>query len=551
MDFKAQLTKLLEKQIKQPILLEIPPSLELGDFAIHSYKLKLPPEELRAKLKLPSFIEKTEIRGPYLNFFIKKELFAKNTLQEILKKKSIYGKAKKSKQRVMIEFCQANTHKAFHIGHIRGTSIGESLARISEFQGPHVIRANYQGDTGMHVAKWMWCYLAFHKNEQFPKTNTEKWVASIYVEAVKRLASNPELEPAVEEINRQLESRNNPKLLALWKRTRALSLASFETIYKDLNTHFNHYFFEKDFEQRGKAISKELVNKGIAKIDDEAVIVNLEEYNLGVWVLLRKDGTVLYSAKDLALAEEKFKKYKIDKSIYVVGNAQKLHITQLFKTLELAGFKQAKDCFYVPVSEVRLPEGAMSSRTGENIIYSDFKHELIEYASSEIKKRHPEISEKELGTRALALSIAALKYSMLKQDLNKPIIFNKEEALNFEGDTGPYLLYSYARASSILKKAKKLKTSHNIAYPLSQQEIALIKELSNFQSITEASYTKLDPSQLAVYAFSLSKLFNEFYHACPVIDSQEQAQRLAIVQAFSLVLKSTLSLLGINVIEEM
>lgn len=549
MDFKLKLQKLLEQQLKTTVTIEIPPSLELGDFAIHSYRLKHKPEDLRAKIKPPSFIEKTEIKGPYLNLFIKKELLAKETIKEILKKKQNYGK-KKKKERVMIEFSEANTHKAFHIGHVRGTSIGESLARILEFNGKKIIRVNYQGDTGMHVAKWLWCYLNFHKNEPFPKEDVEKWIASIYVQAVQKLAINPEYQDKVNEINIKIETRKDKKINDLWKKTRKLSLDAFELIYKDLNTKFNYYFFEKDFEKRGREISKELINKGIAKIDNGATIINLEPYNLGIWVLLRKDNTVLYSAKDLALAEKKFNKYKINKSIYVVGSEQNLHILQLFKTLELAGFNQANKCYYVPVCEVRLPTGKMSSRTGENVIYSDFKKELIEYASGEIKKRHHGLKDKEISTRALSISISALKYSMLKQDLNKPIIFAKEEALNFEGDTGPYIQYTYARASSILRKSNKPIKKFKIE-SINEKEIAIVKGLSNFPAIAENSANKLDPTLLAIYAFKLSQLFNEFYHSCPVINSKEEDFRLALVESTKIILRNSLDLLGISPLEEM
>ncbi len=459
---KEQIAKILAKHTKLKeseilTLIEIPPSSDLGDFAFPCFilarEMKKNPVEIAKELSLKiksSEFEKIEAKGPYINFFLSRNKIAHETLKKILKEKDKYGSSSKGKEKIMIEFSQANTHKAFHIGHVRGTALGESIARISEFMGNKVMRANYQGDTGMHVAKWIWCYKKHHSKDK-PRKD-EFWIASIYVDAVKRLAENPELQEEVDEINRKLESREDKKLNDIWKKTRLLSLNSFENIYKELNTKFNKYFFESEFEERGKEISQDLVKKRIAEISEGATIVDLQKYNLGVWVLLRKDGTVLYSAKDLALAEEKEKKFKITKSIYVVGAAQRHHFTQLFKTLELEG-KDKSSLFYVPVTEVRLPTGKMSSRTGENILYSSFKDELIDYAKQEIKKRE-KVSPAELEKRALAISIASLKYAMLKQDTNKAIIFSKEEALSFEGNTGPYLLYSYARAKSILRKAK-------------------------------------------------------------------------------------------------
>ena len=330
-------------------------------------------------------------------------------------------------------------------------------------------------------------------------------------------------------------------------------MQALEKIYKELNTKFNVYFFENQVEKEGKDIAKMLVTKNIAKIDDKATIIDLKEQGLGVWILLRGDGSVLYSAKDLVLAMKKFEKYKVDKSIYVVADEQKLHFQQLFKTLELMKFKDIKKCKHLEFGLVRLPEGKMSSRTGDNILYSNFKNEIVDYAKSEIKKRDSKISEKELEKRAKVITIAAIKYSMLKQDPQKVIVFDKEESLNFEGNTGPYLLYSYARASSIIKKAK-IKINLKIKLEkLEDKEINLIKKLGEFKEVTEQAYKNLDPSTIANYSFELSQSFNEFYHFYPVLTAEDKIkqQRLAIVEAFRTVLKQSLGLLGIDVLEEM
>ncbi|MEK6886410.1 MAG: arginine--tRNA ligase [Nanoarchaeota archaeon] len=553
MDFKEEIVKTLSKIVKN-VELEVPSNSELGDYAFPCFPLakeyKKNPVEIAKELvkKIPKIngIEKIQATGPYVNFFVDRTSFTKETIANIQKEKNNYGKHKLSNEKVMVEFSQANTHKAFHVGHTRGTSLGESIARIMEFCGNKVIRANYNGDIGMHVAKWIWCYKKYHSKEKLKKD--ESWIASIYVDAIKRLAEKPELEEEVQEINRKLEARDK-ELIKLWQITRKDSLDAFEIIYKELNTHFDEYFFESQVEKRGKEIAKELVKDGIADISDGATIINFEKYNMGVWVLLRADGTVLYSAKDLALAEKKFKEHKIDKAVYVVGSEQRLHVMQIFKTLELMKFKQAKNCHYVPVNEVRLPEGKMSSRTGTNIIYSDFKNELVEFASEKILERDEKINKKELEKRALAIAIASLKYSMLKQDTNKGIIFDKEEALRFEGDTGPYLLYSYARAKSILRKAKYSNKKYELDIEPIEKE--LITELSRFPEVVFQSYKNLAPNEIANYANKLSHKFNEFYHASQVIGSEKEQMRLVLVDCFSKVLKNCLYLLGISVIEEM
>jgi len=562
---KEEIAKLLAKEIKEAKLnpeeiesmLEIPPSIDMGDFSLPCFrlagKLRKNPvqiaDELAGKIKKDKTIEKIEAKNGYLNFFVKKSNFADEILGKINKD---YGKGKEKgkKELVMVEFSQANTHKAFHVGHIRGTSIGESISRILEFENAKVIRANYQGDTGMHVAKWLWCYLKYHKKEGLKED--EKWVAGIYVDAVKRLGENEKLQQEVEEINRKLEEGKDKALVELWKKTRKLCLEALEKVYKELNTHFDKYYFESEVEKRGKEIAQELVKKGIAKISEEAAIMDLEKYGLSVWVLLRKDGTVLYSAKDIALAYKKFEDFKLDRSLYMVADEQNLHMRQLLKTLELMKFPQAKKCRHISYALVRLPTGKMSSRTGDNILYSEFKEEMLDYAKKEIKKRWPKLKEKEIAERALKISIAAIKYAMLRQDSNKVLVFSKESAMSFEGDTGPYLQYSYARASSILKKSEK-KPMSKIEAPekLEEKEIELIKKIGDFPKIVEDASRNLNPSIIAHYSFELAQVFNEFYHNCPVIDSKQEEFRLKLVDSFRATLKNALYLLGIEVMEEM
>lgn len=536
-------------------LLEIPPSPDLGDYAlpcfIFSKKLKKSPnqiaEDLSKQLSKTRVLEKIEAKGPYINFFLDKKQLAEKTLNEIEKKKEKYGSSTSSKQKIMIEFSQPNTHKAFHVGHTRGTSLGEAISRILEFTGNKIIRANYSGDTGMHIAKWLWCYQNFHSKEK-PKED-EEWIASIYVEAIKRLADNKPAQKEVEEINRKLESRESPELNKLWEQTKKASVNAWKKIYKDLNTKFDVHYFESDFEKPAKDLAKKLVEKGIAEISDGATIVNLKKYNLHVFLLLRKDGTVLYGGKDMALAEKKFREFDLDKSYYILGREQDLYSKQVFKTLELMKSKAAGKSFSVLQSEVRLPTGKMSSRTGDNILYSSFKKELIDYAKSEIKKRQ-NVSEKELNERASKIALAVMKYTMLKQDPNKNIIFDKKESMSFEGNTGPYLLYSYARAKSILRKANYKKSPFKIPEQ-SEEEKQLTLQLAKFPEVVLSASKNLTPHTIANYSYDLAKQFNEFYHKTKIIGSENEKFGLALVDAFSQTLKNSLNLLGIEVLEQM
>jgi len=559
---KQLIVKILKKEVKLPekeidSLIEIPPNSEMGDFAFPCFTLskefKKSPnqiaEDLKKKIKLPKEIFSVEVAGPYLNFFINKKIFAEKLIKEISKQKEDFGKNNLGKnKKIMVEFSQPNTHKAFHVGHIRGTSLGESLARILEFSGEKVIRANYSGDTGMHIAKWIWCYKKYHSKEKLK--DDESWIASIYVDAVKKLSKDEKLQEEVNEINRKIEDKSDKDINELWKKTRKLSIDSWKKIYLELNTKFNVYYFESEVEGEGKVVAKELVKKGIAKISEGATIIDLKKYNLGVWVLLRNDGTVLYSAKDIVLAKRKSKDYDLDQSLYVVANEQDLHMKQLFKTLDLIQFKDVKKLKHISYGMVRLPEGKMSSRTGDNILYSEFIKEVVDYPKKRIKERNIKISKEELEKRALAVSIAAIKYSMLKQGSSKIITFKKEDALNFEGDTGPYLLYSYARASSIIRKVKFKKSSARIL-DLEPKEFELTKKLSHFPEIVLGANKTFNPALIANYSYELAKLFNEFYHACPVINSENESFRLKLVKSFRIVLKNSLNLLGIETLEEM
>lgn len=538
-------------------LVEIPPSVEMGDYAFPCFtlakKLRKTPSEIASELKRNIKAQKNfsdiQVKGAYINFFADRKKFAKNLISEISNQKDSFGKnSLRYKRKTMVEFSQPNTHKAFHVGHIRGTSVGESIARILEFSGEKVMRANYSGDTGMHVAKWIWCYKKYHSKEKLKKD--ESWIASIYVDAVKRLHKNEKLQEEVNEINRKLDSREDRELNKLWEKTRKLSIDSWKKIYNELNTHFDEYFFESQMEKKGKEISLELEKKGIAKKSDGAIIMDLQEYNLGVWVLLRSDGTVLYSAKDLALAKKKIGKFNSDKYIVVVGDEQKLHFLQLRKTLELMNVKNNENYDFLTYGMIRLPKGKMSSRTGDNILYSDFMSETISHTEKEIKKRETKIEKSELNERALKIAVASIKYSMLKQGPNKNIIFKKEDALNFEGDSGAYILYTYARANSILRKSK-IKSQNLSIKNIDMKEIELLKKLSRFPDAVSSSYNNLNPSFVANYSYQLAQLFNEFYHSGKVIGSENESFRISLVKSFLQVLKNSMNLLGIEVIEKM
>lgn len=559
--FRDNILKLLAQEgIDASQLLEVPPDPKLGDYALPCFILakerKIAPakiaQELAGKLSA-EFLEKVVAAGPYINFFIHPQSRAKAVLETIHAQHEDYGKQLPKAERVMVEYSQPNTHKAFHIGHVRNTSLGEALSRILRHAGYEVIQANYMGDTGAHIAKWLWHYLKNPEEPPADQQEREKWIASIYVRAVKALAEQPEAEQEVAQILQELDQRTPGRITDIYDRTRQWSIEAFNSIYKDLHAHFDYWFFESEVEERGKEISRELVSRGIATVDDGAIIMDLKDLNLGVWVLLRKDGTALYSAKDLALAERKFEQYAIDRSINVVGAAQSMHFQQLFATLRLMGFPQADKCYHLSYVEVRLPTGKMSSRTGQNILYSDIRQELVEYTTAEVRKRHPDWTDERVERVARQVTVAALKYDMLATDPNKIIVFDPKRATEFEGETGPYLQYTHARACSILAKAGEVQKTQG-AMLMHEKEQQLLRTLGGFPEAVERSARQYAPNQMAHYAMALAKEFNTFYHDCPVLsvdDALLRADRLALVAATVTVLGSALRLLAIDAPQEM
>ena len=553
------IVKLLMKEFnlsyeQAEILLEVPPSEEMGDFAFPCFSLakeqKRSPLEIaqefaeKIRTELPEGVSNVDFKGAYVNFFIDKKMLAEKVFGKVFG--VMFGSIDLAKGKTrLIEYSQPNTHKAFHIGHIRGTSLGESLARIFKACGEKVTQMNYSGDTGMHIAKWIWGYKNFHGDEELRED--EKWIANIYVDSVRRLEGNEDGQREVEEINRKIESKEDEEINDLWKRTREASIMSWAKIYSELGANFDVSVFESEVEDEARKEAQALLEKGIAKKDD-AIFMDLKKYDLGVWVLLRKDGSVLYSAKDIALAKRKFSKYKSDKYLITIGSEQEMHFRQLRKTLNLMGLEKESEKYEVlPFGMIRFPDGKMSSRTGNNILYSDFSSEVCRIAKDGLKSRG--YKNDDIDEVALKIAIASIKYSMLKQAPRKNIIFDKNAEVSFEGDTGPYLLYSYARANSIIKKVQS-DASLEI-FDLKEQESKLLKKIDSFEDVLKRAYVDMAPNLIANYCLELCQMFNEFYHACPVLGSKEQGFRLKLVDAFRITLQKALDLLGIETVEEM
>jgi len=560
---EATLKKLKLKVKPEELLksIEEPPSAKMGDLACNiSFQLgkekRVSPrdfaEKILATVKKPSIAKKVALAGAYVNFFLNRGAFAKDVIKEASEKS--YGSGEKQKDKIMVEFCQANTHKAFHIGHLRGTLLGESLSRILEFSGYSVVRANYQGDIGAHVAKCLWGYQTLHRGES-PTTHKGEWLGKLYAEASQKYEENPTYKAEIEKLQKKLEEGNDPELTDLWKKTRQWSLDEYEEIYKELGIKFDHYFFESQMEKRGKELVLELLKKKIAKKSQGAVVVGLEKFALGTFLLLKTDGTTLYSTRDLALAEEKFKKYKIDRAVIVTGSEQRLYFQQLFKTLELMGFKQARKCFNLSFDLINLQGEKMSSREGLTITYRDLKEKMSQKALGEVSSRNPEVPIEAQKKVSMQIAMGAIKFSILNISNTKTILFNWDKALEFEGETGPYIQYAAVRAKRILEKAKAQKAK-DVKFNLLEkdEEHELVKHLAKFPLVVADAAQNYRVYTIANYAHKLAERFNLFYNNQQVLnidDKDLKNARIALVQAAFNTLEKALFLLGIEIPERM
>lgn len=548
--------KLKKEEIEK--LIEIPPNSDLGDYAFPCFAianiLKENPHEIALKIRQEIgndflIFKDIQTKGPYLNFFADRVSLALQIIDRIKKEKEKYGQNFLSDSKTMVEFPSPNTNKPLHLGHLRNMSIGESVSRILEFNGEKVLRSNLNNDRGIHICKSMSAYEKYGKNKT-PKTAKKKsdhFVGDFYVMFSKKSKTNEKLEI---ESHRMLQKweEGDKKVLALWKKMNKWALDGFDETYKKFQIKHDAEFFESEIYEKGKEIvMKGLKDKIFQKKKDGAIFADLKKEKLGEKILLRLDGTSVYMTQDLYLAKLKFDKYKIDKSIIVTGNEQNYHFDVLFTLLKKLGIE--KENVHLSYGMVNLPEGKMKSREGTVVDADDLIEKIQNLVKTELKKRE-KLSKTELEKRSLIIALSAIKYMLLRVDSKKEMLFNPKESINFEGETGPYILYSYARANSILKKIKDV-PRRIVIKNLEKKEIELIKKLEEFKTVVLKSYTTLNPSLIANYAYQLAQTFNEFYHECPVLNSKRIQFRAGLVRSFKQVAKNALNLIGIETLEKM
>jgi arginyl-tRNA synthetase len=490
----------------------------------------------------------------YLNLYFSTAEYARKVVDTVLAEGSAYGEGADKDETVMVEYSQPNTHKSFHVGHLRNVILGGSVCRILEFAGYEVIRANYLGDIGLHVVKWMWNYLKNHKGE-IPGEDKTYWMNEIYAEA-DRLFQDPANEAEVRALYARWNARD-PEIVELWKRTRQWSLEGFEQIYDLLGEHFDRIYFESEVEDAGTELIEKLIEDGLAEdgrpeepvfIDLDAAVGTENEYR--VLVILRSDGSSLYATKDLPLAIKKFEEYDLDRSIYVIDVRQSLYLKQIFKTLDLLGYEWADQLYHLAYELVNLPGNVtMASREGTVVLFDDLVEEATGRAKEIVQEKNPELSDEAKETIAKAVALGALKYTMLSRDNTKVVTFDWDAALDFNGQAAPYIQYAHVRAGSILRKAG-VETAPDAPFPadLAKAEVDLIEAMTRLPEDVQRAAEELRPLILANLAFDLAKAFNDFYNTCQVLNAEPatRAYRLRLVAAAKQVIATSLNLLGID-----
>jgi len=569
--FKEHISKLLKKNLGlKEVCLEVPPDNKLGDYAFACFAFakenkKNPAElakEFAEKIKPDEYIKEVKSTGPYINFFINKAKLAENTLQEVHKKKDRYGSSEiGQKEVVVIEYPGPNTNKPLHLGHMRNMALGVSMVNIFKSQGCKIKKVNIVNDRGIHICKSMLAYEKWgeKKTPESQKRKSDHFVGDYYVMFNKKLKENPKLEEEAQEMLRKWEA-GDKETIALWKKMNKWALDGFKETYEHFGLpKFDKEYFESETYKKGKEIVLEGVKNNLfKKRDDGAVIIDLSKKGLGEKVLLRPDGTSVYVTQDLYVAVERYNDFKFDKSIYVVATEQNYHFQVLFTLLKKLKYPWADGCYHFAYGMVNLPEGKMKSREGTVVDADDLMLEMEDLAREEIAKRHKDIEEETVHERGTMVGLAAIKFFLLKIDAIKDMTFQPKESLSFEGDTGPYLQYTHARACSVIRKAKEsdMCPDIHIDYELltNPSELALINLLSEFPDKTADACVSMRPHIIAQYLLSVGRAFNEFYHACHCLNEENKElakARLLLIDSTRQVIKNGLNLLGIYAPEEM
>ncbi|KOM98373.1 arginyl-tRNA synthetase [Clostridium botulinum] len=563
MDYKNLVAERIKENTELEVdliekLIEIPPKKEMGDYAFPCFQLaktfrkapNLIAEELKEKINKEGF-EKVVTVGPYLNFFVDKTILIKDVLEKVLSEKEKYGSSKVGEgKNVVVEYSSPNIAKPFHIGHLFTTAIGNALYKILSFEGYNCIGINHLGDWGTQFGKLISAYRRWVDEEALEKDAIGE-LLRIYVKFHEEAEKDPELEKEARLNFKRLEEGSEEET-ELWNRFKDLSLKEFNKVYDMLGIKFDSLAGESFYSDKMDAVVQEIDDKGLLVDSNGAKVVMLDEYNMPPCMIKKSDGATIYATRDLAAAIYRKKTYDFHKCIYVVGTPQALHFKQVFTTLKLMGHDWADDCKHVGFGLVKLANKKLSTRNGDVVFLEDLLNQSVEETLKIINEKNPNLKNKE--DVAKKLGIGAVVFTYLKNNRERDIVFDWKEILSFDGETGPYVEYSYARGKSILRKAGKLTGEADYSKLSSKEEFELAKLLGGFNDAIMNAIDKLEPAMVTRYIIEVAKAFNKFYNAHGILNAEDNDVKLArvkLVEATCQVIKNALNLLGIDVVEEM
>lgn len=546
---------LTSEEISQ--LIEIPPKPEMGDFAFPCFRLaksyhKAPPmiaQDLKESIGDQAFLSEIKVVGGYLNFYVDKAQYAQQIIDKY-NNATDYGCSDQGKDKtICIDYSSPNVAKNFHVGHLRTTIIGNSLYKIFSKLGYKVVRINHLGDWGTQFGKLIVAYKKWGSREAVEEKGIEE-LMDIYVKFHEEAEKDDSLNDEARAWFLKME-QGNEEALEIWQWFRDISLKEFMRVYNILGMEFDSFAGESFYRDKTADVIKRLTDDGLLKESQGAMIVPLDEYDMPPCIVAKKDGSSIYATRDLAAILYRKATYNFDRCLYVTGLEQKLHFAQVFKVIELMGNDYAKNLVHIPYGLVSLKSGKISSRKGNVIFVEDLLRESINKTTSIIEEKNPDIPDKE--EVAKQVGIGAIIFNDLYNQRIKDVIFDWNKLLNFDGETGPYVQYTYARASSVLRKIGEVPDTIDYTLLTDEASIGLLKEIERYPQVIKDAAERYEPSVIARYSIDLAHAFNKFYHECQinVEDETTKYTRTNVVKIARYIIKDALSLLGIQCPEQM
>lgn len=539
-------------------LIEIPPQENMGDYSFPCFQLaktlrKNPAQiatELASTLDIEDFAEVKNV-GPYINFFLDRKKFENQVINTIIEKKENFGKSDMGKGKTaIVEFSSVNIAKPFHIGHIRSTVIGDALRNIHEFLGYNTIATNYIGDYGTQFGTMIAAYKLWGDDEKL-NANPIQELLNLYVRYNTEASENEEMMDAARQEFKNLEE-GEEEATRLWSWFKEISFNEFDRVYKLLDIEFDNYKGEAYYSEYMPAILEELKEKNLLVESDGAQIIDLSEFDLPPSIIIKSNGSSAYITRDIATAINRKKEYNFDENLYVVATQQNLHFQQLWRILELMGYDLYKGCKHISFGMVSLKDQTLSTRKGQVVFLEDVLNKTIEKTREIMENREDTVDDIDEVSRIVG--IGAVKFQELYNNRIKDYVFDWDEVLNFEGETGPYVQYTYARAKSVLRKAgiDEIKPL-DIEKITSDEEFTLVKKLAGFEDVVIKAKEKYEPSLITRHLTDIAKSFNKFYNSSKIMveDEKLKEERLALAYVTAIVIKTALGLLGIRTVEKM